>query len=305
MQFLAQFINIPGVTGMMQKMAEFFGTLQDKIDGIDKSNSKIKVTILGFKTLGQVFKDAKGNVTSFFDSLFTGTDKANSKLSKLNEVRSRPSIGFASIGSNQSSVNPFPLVKGLTASQKQQLKDMETEMLTVRDLSEEMKQVVVSSFSDMASGIGESIGNILTSVGSVNSMLNTILDSLAKFVSNFGKMLVAYGAASLAFHQALLNPIAAIVAGTALVAIGTAIHNLVNKGPKVPKMANGGLAFGESLVTVGDYMNSSTNPEVISPLNTLKGLLGGQTLVIEPQPVYLDGKEIYRSQRRIERLMNK
>jgi len=43
-----------------------------------------------------------------------------------------------------------------------------------------------------------------------------------------------------------------------------------------PALASGGLAFGETLATVGDNPNAATNPEVIAPLDKLRGMMGGE-----------------------------
>lgn len=42
---------------------------------------------------------------------------------------------------------------------------------------------------------------------------------------------------------------------------------------KIPKLAKGGLAFGPTLAMVGDNKGASSNPEVIAPLDTLKGYM--------------------------------
>lgn len=43
--------------------------------------------------------------------------------------------------------------------------------------------------------------------------------------------------------------------------------------PKIPKLAQGGLAYGNSVVNVGEYANARTNPEVIAPLDKLQGMM--------------------------------
>lgn len=45
----------------------------------------------------------------------------------------------------------------------------------------------------------------------------------------------------------------------------------------VPKFASGGLAYGPTLALVGEYGGASGNPEVIAPLDKLRGLIGGGT----------------------------
>lgn len=44
--------------------------------------------------------------------------------------------------------------------------------------------------------------------------------------------------------------------------------------PKIPKLADGGIAYGNSLVNVGEYPNAKSNPEVIAPLDKLQGMVG-------------------------------
>lgn len=47
--------------------------------------------------------------------------------------------------------------------------------------------------------------------------------------------------------------------------------------PLIPKMAKGGLVFGEQTVTVGEYPNAKNDPEVISPLSRLQDIIKDQT----------------------------
>lgn len=67
-----------------------------------------------------------------------------------------------------------------------------------------------------------------------------------------------------------LNLIAA--AGAAGVA-SALLNGLANK-ISAPKLAKGGLAYGETLATVGDNPNAGVDPEVIAPLSKLKDIMG-------------------------------
>jgi len=67
-----------------------------------------------------------------------------------------------------------------------------------------------------------------------------------------------------------LNLIAA--AGAAGIA-GALLNGLANKIQN-PKLAKGGLAFGQTTAIVGDNPNARADPEVIAPLSKLKGMLG-------------------------------
>ena len=45
---------------------------------------------------------------------------------------------------------------------------------------------------------------------------------------------------------------------------------------KIPMLADGGIAYGDTLARVGEYANARTNPEVIAPLDKLQSMLGNQ-----------------------------
>ena len=65
-------------------------------------------------------------------------------------------------------------------------------------------------------------------------------------------------------------PWAGIIAAMGAAQIGTVLST------PLPSLASGGVAFGESVARVGDYSGASTNPEVIAPLDKLKGMIGGK-----------------------------
>ncbi len=62
-----------------------------------------------------------------------------------------------------------------------------------------------------------------------------------------------------------------ILAGT-IGALGAAQISTISSQP-IPALAAGALAFGATLALVGDNPDARTNPEVIAPLDTLRGLL--------------------------------
>jgi hypothetical protein len=48
--------------------------------------------------------------------------------------------------------------------------------------------------------------------------------------------------------------------------------------PNIPKLAMGGLVYGDSLVNVGEYPGARSNPEVIAPLDKLRDLMPSQEI---------------------------
>lgn len=43
--------------------------------------------------------------------------------------------------------------------------------------------------------------------------------------------------------------------------------------PQIPKLASGGLAYGETLAVIGEYQGAKSDPEVVSPLSKLSGMM--------------------------------
>tara|TARA_R100000656_G_scaffold14887_2_gene14628 strand:+ start:4882 stop:7635 length:2754 start_codon:yes stop_codon:yes gene_type:complete len=71
------------------------------------------------------------------------------------------------------------------------------------------------------------------------------------------------------------SPLNLVLAGIVGV-LGMAQVGMIASTP-IPSLAEGGIAYGESLAAVGDYPGAKMNPEVIAPLNTLRNLLGTGT----------------------------
>jgi hypothetical protein len=71
-----------------------------------------------------------------------------------------------------------------------------------------------------------------------------------------------------------LGPGAIAVAGAAGAGAAVLFNTLLNKVAP-PALAQGGLAYGPTMATVGDNRNARVDPEVIAPLSKLKGMLDG------------------------------
>ena len=69
-------------------------------------------------------------------------------------------------------------------------------------------------------------------------------------------------------------------------------------------MANGGIAFGQTPVMVGDYSGVRSNPEVIAPLNKLKSLIDGGSQNVSGEFV-LRGQDLVVALQRAERNRNR
>ena len=122
---------------------------------------------------------------------------------------------------------------------------------------------------------GTQLGNMLS--GGEFS-LNGFLTLLADAIIEIGKHLLIvsglFAAVDALFKAPGMWPVA-IAVGVAAIAAGTALKNSANKKNPVSKFANGGIISGPTMGLMGEYPGARSNPEVVAPLDKLKGLMGG------------------------------
>jgi hypothetical protein len=144
-----------------------------------------------------------------------------------------------------------------------------------RKSMEGVNQAFNNLTADGLEAFGVLLGDIMMGqVGSFQDFGKKLLGAVAGFMKSFGQALIATATASKAFKELLIkNPVLAAAAGVALVAGSAVITNMLNKGPQATAFAEGGIVSGPTLGLVGEYPGASSNPEVIAPLDKLKGML--------------------------------
>jgi phage-related tail protein len=135
-----------------------------------------------------------------------------------------------------------------------------------------------SAFLTFGKSLGKSLsGAVNTWKTTFEKIIGVVLDfvaGLAKLAAGIGGLMVALG-----------NPqgFAVLAAAAALQAISSGVQAGINKRASnrekrsesdAPALAEGGLAFGPTLATVGDNPGARSNPEVIAPLDKLKSMMG-------------------------------
>jgi hypothetical protein len=119
------------------------------------------------------------------------------------------------------------------------------------EASDQMKNAVV----DAAYSIGAAMGKMAQDGGdSTNEIINQMLAQTISF-------LIAQAIEEIPYPY---NIAAAAVSG----AIGSGLFG------QITNFADGGIAYGEVMGRMGEYSNARSNPEVIAPLDKLKGILG-------------------------------
>jgi len=143
------------------------------------------------------------------------------------------------------------------------------------ELVQAMNRQIESSIEEMAVTIGDQLGKALSGTFSGADFFSSVLTVIGGFLASMGKLLVSYGIAMDAFKKAFSNPYVAIAAGIALIAVGGAVKSKAASLGEQKKMASGGIAYGPTNALVGEYSGARNNPEVVAPLDKLKGMLGG------------------------------
>lgn len=175
----------------------------------------------------------------------------------------------------------FDITGGGTAgTEVGDLSDAEKIMAKVgEDTAAAFNSALQDGLTNGISGIGEGIGKALSG-GDIGDAFKGFASAIGAALEAMGIQIIGIGLAALLAKEALkslfANPIVAIAAGTALVAAGAALKNVLSGGIK--GFAAGGLVTGPQLALIGEGPGTSrSNPEVVAPLDKLKGMLAGMS----------------------------
>ena len=213
----------------------------------------------------KIEREGQERVSGYFAIDRAGIDKATPKLTP------KPISG--PIQSTSKAMTEAE--REIRASELRQALDAEA----YQERMTEAMQGVNQAFNNLTAGgleaFGELLGDIMS--GQVNSFQDfgkKLLGAVAAFMKSFGQALIATATASKAFKELLIkNPVLAAAAGVALIAGSAVITNMLKTGPQATAFAEGGIVSGPTLGLVGEYPGASSNPEVIAPLDKLKGML--------------------------------
>lgn len=141
-------------------------------------------------------------------------------------------------------------------------------------------------FFDRLAGIAQNVLNVIDTIkglgqtmkalSAISSMTTAqeVADSAAKATASGTEAAADTTAATAKTFKAhaAIPYIGAAIAG---VMVGTMISMIASSKNRVPKFNRGGIITGPTMGLMGEYSGSSTNPEVVAPLDRLKVLLSG------------------------------
>jgi TP901 family phage tail tape measure protein len=137
--------------------------------------------------------------------------------------------------------------------------------------TKETAEQITIDFSNMAMGVADALGSAIVSGENVFASIGgVILNSIADILFQMGSAAVA--ASNLASTFAI--PGIGLAAGLAAIGLGAAMKAAASQIQNVQKFANGGIVSAPTLGLFGEYAGAKSNPEVVAPLDRLKGMIG-------------------------------
>lgn len=180
------------------------------------------------------------------------------------------------------------------------------------DFTKLSQTILQSGIQDAFKTLGTSIGESLANGANLMQTLGgELLGVVGKIATQLGEAAVGIGIAMLGIKAAFSNPLTAIAAGIALIALGSFISSKVanitsgndgktsNQTVPIRQFASGGIISGPTLGLMGEYAGASSNPEVVAPLNKLKGLLSTNDNYVNIPDMQLRGEDIFISFKRV------
>lgn len=165
-------------------------------------------------------------------------------------------------------------LKGLLAMQQQaQQTGMALDNLADKqDRMAELGHMIGGEVANAFYSFGEAaIGALGLAENGFGRFLSGMASTVLQLISMFLAQSIAQAVAGASASGAATGP-AAIVTTPAFIA--TAVGGVLAAFAAIPKFANGGIVSGPTMGLMGEYPGARSNPEVIAPLDKLKGMMG-------------------------------
>nr|DAY94707.1 MAG TPA: hypothetical protein [Caudoviricetes sp.] len=151
-------------------------------------------------------------------------------------------------------------------------------IISKKDIS--LNQDYASSISDVTSAFS-TMGNTMSTISSLtqdgaDTWFNysiSLMSAVANAIPAITALTTAKKAEANANLEAAATGAASSVASIPFVGWAmavSAIAAIIAAATNIPKLKDGGIAFGNSIVNVGEYAGARSNPEIIAPLSKLK-----------------------------------
>lgn len=162
-------------------------------------------------------------------------------------------------------------LNGIGASLTANLLIQQEKMQKFKEIGLQMGESIKGTFSQMGSSIAQSLGAGESALGTFAGVLiETAMTALgASLATTMG-----FGAESAGATAKSMGPLAAFVLPALLAGAAVAVKGAFSKVEKPKKFAAGGIVSTPTMGLMGEYPGARSNPEVIAPLDKLKGMIG-------------------------------
>ena len=229
------------------------------------------------------------------EGIETVGDAASNTTDKLQALR--PALAEALQPLEAMPIKTEPVIKSL-AGVSTAVSDMVSEITPeLQQFNDDVSAAIQGAVNTAVIGFGMMLGEGIATGQGMKGVGAMLLGVFADLAIQLGTLAIGYGIAIQNIKVALASlagPVA-IAAGVALVALGAGLKGAIAKRAEqsgVPAFADGGIVSGPTLGLVGEYPGAKTNPEVIAPLDKLRGMLGGQAVQVHGR---LSGRDILLS----------
>ena len=276
------------VLGKLDNLQKALGLNLFDLSGMTKYQEQQRIVATEFKSIGDTVDSLKGKFKSLFMAApgkATGGGATDGTADLVFGDGGAPTGGGTAGGGVKNALNtPIDTVNLLPT-----LDLLPDKLESISAANERLKQTnedVANSFNKIAPtaksaydslGQGQQIiaasilsfGELAASgFESMKELAAAVRKSIADIIANFIRMYVAKALASVP-----LSPFMVAIAPAIAAAAGGVARSLIMK-IGAPKLAEGGLAYGPTMATVGDNRNARVDPEVIAPLSKLKSMMG-------------------------------
>lgn len=277
------------VLGKLDSLQKALGLDLFDLSGMTKYQEEQRIVAAEFKTIGETVDSLKGKFKSLFMAA-PGKGRGGGGTEGTGELvfgsGGAPTEGGTGGGKGVNAALNTPID---TVNLLPTLDLLPDKLESISAANERLKQTnedVAKSFNNISPtaksaydmlGDGQKIiANSILSFGelaasgfeSMKELAAAVRKSIADIIANFIRMYVAKALASVP-----LSPFMVAIAPAIAAAAGGVARSLIMK-IGAPKLAEGGLAYGPTMATVGDNRNARVDPEVIAPLSKLKSMMG-------------------------------
>ena len=273
----------------IDKLQKAMGYQLFDVSGMTKYQEEQKVVAAEFKTIGETVDSLKGKFKSLFmaapgkGTTGGGTEGTGPLVFGDGGAPTGGGTGGgkgvgAALNTPIDTVNLLPTLDLLPDKIESISAANERLKQTNEDVAKSFNNIAPTAKSayDMLGDGQKIIANSILSFGelaasgfeSMKELAAAVRKSIADIIANFIRMYVAKALASVP-----LSPFMVAIAPAIAAAAGGVARSLIMK-IGAPKLAQGGLAYGPTMATVGDNRNARVDPEVIAPLSKLKSMMG-------------------------------